>query len=731
MKDTIKQYPIAYYLKRAWPAVAALPLIYILSRYNYNLFHSLADGLSIVIAACAFAVVWNSRRFVDNGYFIYTGIAFLFFAFLDLMHLLGNKNMGVFPAYRNLGPAFYIASRYVLSVSLLIAPFFIKRRLNVPLVLGIYTVATALIVAGIFGHVFPDCIIEGQGQTAFKIVSDYVICAFLFASAWFLFANRHAFGRRIIRLILYSILLSILTGLTFALYTDPFGITNMIAHLFQIMSFYLVYRAFIETSLTEPQEILFRKLQMNEEKLTVKINEADRANSELRREIEVRKNAEESLRRAREALERVNNELEIRVEERTFELKQAYETLQRETRERHEAEERLRHSQKMEALGTLTGGIAHDFNNILSAIVGFAEMLEDDLPHGKAERDYASHIKKAGIRGRDLVKQLLIFSRKTDNEKKPILLSSIVKESAKLLRASIPATVAINVAVREDSGYILADPVQIQQIILNLCTNAYHAMRGKGGSVDIELSGFPVEHGNILAKELKPGRYVRLIVRDTGTGMPPHIMDRIFDPFFTTKAAGEGTGLGLSVVMGIVKDTQGHITVDSREGKGTTFTIYFPLVESLPDADHPSYSERSFHTGSGKVLLVDDDPALLETGSHILTRLGYAVTCEEKGAKALELVEKDPELFDLVITDQTMPGMTGMELAKKVLAINPDIPIILCTGFSLTVDAESAKNAGIRGFMMKPLTKTEIARAVRDVLEPASAESVAGRAMQG
>lgn len=277
--------------------VLALPVIYFISKYNYNLFHSFADGTSIVIAACAFTIIWNSRRLVDNNYFLFTGIAFLFFALLDLMHLLGNKNMGVFPEYGNLGPTFYIASRYILSISLLIAPFFINRRLNTTIMFIVYSLATLLILLSIFyWRIFPACIVEGVGLTPFKIISDYIICLILLGALGMLFVNRQSFDSRVLWIIASSLILFIATGLTFTLYTDPFGITNMVGHLLQIASFYLVYLAFIETSLTKPQEILFRKLKQNEEMLTENLQQLDYANVELNKEITERKLAEEKLR---------------------------------------------------------------------------------------------------------------------------------------------------------------------------------------------------------------------------------------------------------------------------------------------------------------------------------------------------------------------------------------------------------------------------------------------------
>jgi two-component system sensor kinase len=287
--------------------MSALPLIYFVSRQNYNLFHSLVDGVSIVIAACVFVIIWNSRRLVDNHYFLYVGIAFLFFAFWDLLHVLGNKDMGVFPEYGNLGPALYIISRYILSISFLIAPFFINRKLNATLMFAAYSLLTLILLLAVFyGKIFPVCIIEGAGLTPFKIVSDYIICLILLGSIGLLLSHRRAFEARVLRLIVSALVLSIATGLAFTLYTDPFGISNMVGHLFQIASFYLIYLAFIETSLTRPQEILFRKLKQNEEQLNDNLRQLDEANIGLNQEIAERKQAEDKERRQNRILEGVN-----------------------------------------------------------------------------------------------------------------------------------------------------------------------------------------------------------------------------------------------------------------------------------------------------------------------------------------------------------------------------------------------------------------------------------------
>ena len=284
----------------------------------------------------------------------------------------------------------------------------------------------------------------------------------------------------------------------------------------------------------------------------------------------------------------------------------------------------------------------------------------------------------------------------------------------KLLRATTPSTINIRVNASSEA-LILGDPIQIQQVLMNLCTNAAYAMREKGGSLDIELTDYSVSPSEWDPHGIAPGQYVRLTVRDRGIGISSDIMDKIFDPFFTTKKVGEGTGLGLSVVHGIVKQHDGHITVESEPRRGSTFTIYFPRIAGEPQADAPSDDE--IPTGSERILFVDDEEVLVEMGEDILAELGYEVTSRMNGREALALFKLDPSRFDLVITDQTMPEMTGVELAKEILAIRADMPIIICTGFSYVVDADKAKTAGIKAFAMKPLTKKEIAKTIGKVLD--------------
>ena len=375
----------------------------------------------------------------------------------------------------------------------------------------------------------------------------------------------------------------------------------------------------------------------------------------------------------------------------------------------------LQQAQKMEAIGTLAGGIAHDFNNILSAVIGYTEIVLGDVAEGTSQHRNLQEVLKAGNRARDLVNQILMFSRQTEKELKPVLINQIVIETLKLLRASLPTTIRIEPDLRSNSA-VLADPIQIHQVMMNLCTNAAHAMREKGGQLRIELSDTDLG-GSFIERHpyLSAGTYIKLRVSDTGHGMGKKIVDRIFDPFFTTKERGEGTGMGLAVVLGIVKSHGGTINVDSTIDEGSSFDVYLPIIEHEADAD--IRPKVIMPTGTEHVLFVDDEKSLVDLGFQILQRLGYEVTTRTSSVEALELFMVQPDKFDLVITDMTMPNMTGDELAAKLMKIRADIPVILCTGYSERISKDKAHKIGIKEFVLKPIIMSEMAITVRKVLD--------------
>ncbi len=384
--------------------------------------------------------------------------------------------------------------------------------------------------------------------------------------------------------------------------------------------------------------------------------------------------------------------------------------------EKSKLEDRLRQAQKMEAIGTLAGGIAHDFNNILGAIFGYAEMILEDIPEQDPFHQNIVQILRAAYRARDLVRQILTFSRmQTGQTAEKVNVTQILREAVRFLRASLPSTIEIRQSVAHDAISTLADPTQIHEILINLCTNAAHAMEEKGGVLDIRLTdNHPDTEVRTLNPDAAAGRYLRLTVTDTGHGMSPDIMEHIFDPYFTTKGVGKGTGLGLAVVHGLVARYGGAITVHSDVGNGTTFHVYLPAIENA-DTPEPE-TKKNIPRGSERVLFVDDEEMLTIMMKLMLEQLGYRVQISVSSTMALEMFRANPSEFDLVISDFTMPGMTGMDMAAALLQIRPDIPIILCTGFSEQIDEDKAAEAGIRAFLMKPVSIGDMARVIRQVL---------------
>jgi len=385
--------------------------------------------------------------------------------------------------------------------------------------------------------------------------------------------------------------------------------------------------------------------------------------------------------------------------------------------DRRQLELQLQQAQKMEAIGTLAGGIAHDFNNILGVIIGGTELSLLDIQEGSSAHSHLQQVLEAGNRATDLVQQILTFSRQRDLERKPLQLSLVVKEALKMLRASLPSTIQIRQDIEARSGMVMADPTQIHQVLMNLCTNASHAMRKNGGILEVGLSNWDCDSKSAdCHPDLSPGPYVRLTVSDTGHGMGSTTLQRIFDPYFTTKKPGEGTGLGLSVVHGIVRGYKGAISVESERRKGSTFHVFLPRIDNVKVPDKKE-DLTVLPTGKERILFVDDEKILVSIGQKILGFLGYKVVARTSSLEALELFKAKPENFDLVITDITMPDMSGIELAKEFMRIRPGIPIILCTGFSEVITPDEAKALGIREFILKPLVIQELAEKVRKTLD--------------
>jgi len=371
----------------------------------------------------------------------------------------------------------------------------------------------------------------------------------------------------------------------------------------------------------------------------------------------------------------------------------------------------------MEEIGTLAGGVAHDFNNILGVIIGYAEISLDDLPEDSHIREDIKEILIAADRAKDLVNQILTFSRQTDYDLKPFRVKPLVEEFLKLIRATFPATIEIRHEIKAESDTVMSDPTQIHQVLMNLFTNAKHAMQEKGGVLEISLTEETIDKKNeSVLPDLSPGKYLKMRISDTGHGMDAVTMKRVFDPFFTTKDQGKGTGMGLSVVHGIVKSYGGEISVFSEQGKGTTFCVYLPLSDTSSPVQEKVFPEK-ITGGNEHVLLVDDEEAICNMTKRTLEKLGYVVTSRTSSIEALELFRRMPDKFDLVITDQTMPNLTGVGLAKELISTRPDIPIILCSGFSETINRNQAMLMGIREYITKPVVKGQLNDAIRKIFD--------------
>ena len=391
-------------------------------------------------------------------------------------------------------------------------------------------------------------------------------------------------------------------------------------------------------------------------------------------------------------------------------------SLSREIEGRKGLERQIRQSQKMEAIGTLAGGIAHDFNNILMPIIGYAQMSREELPQESPVQDNLDTILESANRAKELVKQILAFSRHSEDQLKPLKVQPIVKEALKLLRASVPAHIDIRRNLDNNTGAVMGDSTQIFQVIMNICTNSYQAMKEKGGILDVTLSGVDIGNEDQDFSSLNPGPYLLLTVSDTGHGMGREVLERIFEPFFTTRGPAEGTGMGLSVVHGIVRGYGGDIRVYSEPDKGTTFNVYLPRIDNSPESPNLSATELS-PTGKEHILLVDDEEIIARMLERMLERLGYRVTARTSSVEALAAFRSQPESFDLVLTDITMPNMSGIDLSEELLRIRGDIPVVLCTGFSETVSREKAMAVGVRDYIMKPFVSSQIAVTIRRVLD--------------
>jgi PAS domain S-box-containing protein len=791
--------------------VLVLPVLYFISRYNYNLFHSFADGVSIVIAACVFTIIWNARRIIDNDYFLYVGIAFLFFAFMDLMHLLGNKGMGVFPEYGNLGPTLYIATRYVLSISLMIAPLFINRKLNTTVMFAVYSLVTLSILLSIFyWQIFPVCIVEGGGLTSFKVVSDYVICLILLGAIGLLLLNRRSFDSRVLRIIVSSIILSIATGLAFTLYADPFGIMNMIGHLFQVASFYLVYLAFIETSLTKPQDILYQKLKQNEERLAKNVKQLDYANIELKKEIAERKVAEEALRESEnryamtvaavndglwdwnvqagsavfsplyysllgyddrefsasyaswrllvhlEDITRIEQELQNSIgngrgfsidlrmkmksgewlwvctrgkavewdnEGKALRLVGTLSDITDRKRidaERARLEAENQQLQKAESLGRMAGAIAHYFNNQLGVVMGNLELVPMDLSGNGAIREYLTEAIQAARRSSEMSGLMLTYLGQNTGKNEPLDVSELCRQKLAMLKYAMPEGITLETDLLSSGLVVRANAKEMKQVLTHLITNGWESIGHSVVTVTlttriVSASQIPKSHLVPIGWKPETDVFACIEVGDTGCGIAEEDLDKIFDPFFTTKFTGRG--LGLAVVLGIVKTWGGAIGVETKKNQGSIFRVFLPLATDKLSLLSVKATEAHPTELGGKVLLVEDLDTMRKIAEAMLKRLGFDVLAASGGAEAVNLLRENPGQIRYVITDLSMPGMDGWETLTALRKIQPDLPVIVVSGYDEAYVRASHYSEQSQIFLQKPYTINDLRAAIVTVLK--------------
>ena len=430
-----------------------------------------------------------------------------------------------------------------------------------------------------------------------------------------------------------------------------------------------------------------------------------------------RKLAEEALRKSHQNLEETVQQRTMELQESNLALTHEMEAHKEAIKKRRKVESQLQQAQKMEAIGTLSGGIAHDFNNLLMPILGYSEMIKMELaPNHSVSKDVDEIIKAAG-RAKELVQQILTFSRQGEQELKLLKAQLVVKEALKLLRSSIPTTIAIKKNIQMDCPMVQADPIHIHQIVMNLCTNAYHAMKETGGVLTVALAVKMFEEGTENEFALPSGEYLELKICDTGPGISKTHLNKIFEPYFTTKQQGEGTGLGLAVVHSIVRNMNGAIFVESELNKGSCFLVYLPTTEASETSAGKTETEQIYSTGTEKVLLVDDDPSVLKVEYRILKELGYQVTAKSSSRKALEIFTVNPGKFDLIVTDMTMPGMTGLALLQNILDQKPDMKTVLLTGYSDNIRVEDIRQLGVNSVFSKPILLSHFARAIRRILD--------------
>lgn len=738
---------------------------FIISQKNFLLFHTLAELSSIVVAWSVLLLVWNTRRLSDNQSMLLLGIAYFFIGLIDLLHTLSYKGIGVFGPSITADHAtqLWIVARGMEAFSLLLYASWQKRSLMAWIALTGYLTVTALLLSSIFWwRNFPTCYVEGLGLTDFKVYSEYVICTVILFVIITFFRNRHQVNGSVFKIMVWALVLTMGSELAFTFYTSVYGISNILGHYLKLVSFALIYLALVRTTLTRPFATLFKNLQ--DEKIA--LHESERQLSTLIGNLpgmayrcindpnwsmiflsegcfeltgyeaqQLLKNETISYNNIihPEDKERVWAAVQVAIESRVpfeFEYRiQSADGLQKYVWEKGvgiydgdkvkflegfiaditnrkfaeiEHKRLLKHmyqSQKLEAIGTMVGGVSHELNNVFQSIFLYAGLLQDDLGDNQESLENLEHLIKDSERARDLVKQILTFSRNEKIDLRPGPIHEIVLDALNFERASLPANIILEHDVDDNCGPTLADSTQIHQIVINLCNNAKHAMEPDGGllSVSLEKTLDAIKIGDSKTE------VIELVVKDTGCGMSATVQQQIFNPFFTTKELGKGTGLGLSVVFGIIENMGGRLQVESELEKGSCFRIFLPIYQGEIEEDQKT--NKTFDEVEGlSILLCDDESSIASAAEAYFKGKGYLIDVASDGQKGLDLFRGSPEKYNFVITDLSMPGLSGLELAKGIRELNVHIPIILSSGILQTQETDEYALLGINAFIQKPWT---------------------------
>ncbi len=757
-----------------------LALLLVTSRVSFLFFHSIAELLSIVVAWGIFVVARTTRPFQHGGLLPFLGSAYIFVGLLDLLHTLTYKGMGVFPLMgADTSTQLWIAARSVEAVSLLVAPFFLRRRLHFGVSLGCYALVTLGILMSIFWlKAFPACYVEGSGLTPFKKVAEYVIIGLLSLAMVRYFRQRDLLEGKSAGLIMGSLALTICSEISFTLYVSLSGHVNILGHFFKLASYYLIFKAFVEKGIVRPYNLLAlseEDLRIGEERLRVLIDsmpdlvcfkdgrgrllEANRAYLSLLglEDTDIRGWNAVALRR----LSRCNGdlvtacakgdvraweeghtgreELEIRLEEgglKVFDMirvplfhddgsRKGLVIHGRDITVRKQAEHereamfaQLLQAQKMEAIGLLSGGVAHDFNNHLTSILGFTDLCLEDVDEGSTLHANLEEIHHAARRAASLTRQILLFARKQCTHHGVLDINTTIENLMKMITRLIGEDITIELTLQRQPWKVLADEGNIEQVIMNLTLNARDAMP-EGGTLVLATENVELTSGSFAEQGVaRTGPYVCLRVVDTGRGMDSATRKRAFDPFFSTKGPGQGTGLGLTVVSGIVSEHQGFIDIDTRPGGGTCFRVFLPATQVETLAEAHRIIKRCRPGGRGeRILLVEDDAEVRAFTAEALGRNNYAVVEASGARQARQAFAGAGTGFDLLLSDVVLPGGSGIQLARELQGADPGLAVLMCSGYT----DERSHGDDIRAlglaFMLKPYTLSELLETVRETLD--------------